>query len=148
MSGAELEVLLRAVVAGLLGYVVGAEREYVAHREAGTSTFSLVSMSAALVTALASLVFDTAGASRVIANVLVGVGFLGGGMILKHSTHIRGLTTAAGMWAMASAGIVIGSGHYVLGVAVSLVVLLLFGLEHLEPFIGAWLGRRVPTDKG
>ena len=147
MSGAELEVLLRAVVAGLLGYVVGAEREYVAHREAGTSTFSLVSMSAALVTALAGIVFDTAGASRMIANVLVGVGFLGGGMILKDSTHIRGLTTAAGMWAMASAGIVIGSGHYALGAAVSLVVLLLFGLEHLEHVIGAWISRRVPPDK-
>jgi putative Mg2+ transporter-C (MgtC) family protein len=144
VNGAELEVLLRAVVAGVLGYVIGAEREYIAHREAGTSTFGLVAMAAALITALARLVFDASGASRVIANILVGVGFLGGGMIVKDIVHIRGLTTAAGMWAMASAGIVIGSGHYLLGVAVSLLVLLLFSAEHLDPIIRARLGRWLP----
>ena len=55
MSGLECEIFVRAVVAAVLGYVVGAEREYIAHREAGTSTFSLLSMSSALVTAVASL---------------------------------------------------------------------------------------------
>jgi putative Mg2+ transporter-C (MgtC) family protein len=65
-------------VAGLLGYFVGAEREYIAHREAGTGTFGLVSMSSALMTAVAFLLFDASGASRIIANILVGVGFLGG----------------------------------------------------------------------
>ena len=137
MSGAELDVLWRAVLAGLLGYVIGAERQFIAHRDAGTSTFSLVTMSSAVVTAMASLVFDISGASRVVANILVGVGFLGGGMIVKDSFHIRGLTTAAGMWAMAGAGIVIGTGHLVLGMAVSLLVLLLFSAEHLEAFVRA-----------
>jgi putative Mg2+ transporter-C (MgtC) family protein len=131
----ELNVLLRTVVALLLGYVVGAEREYIAHREAGTSTFGLVSLSAALVTALAFLVFDPAGASRVAANILVGVGFLGGGMIVKDLMHVRGLTTAAGIWAMASAGMVIGAGHIVLGVAASALVLLLFSMEHVDHFV-------------
>jgi putative Mg2+ transporter-C (MgtC) family protein len=140
MTGPELDVLGRAVLAGLLGYVVGAEREYIAHREAGTSTFGLVSMSAALVTALAFLLFDVPGASRIIANIMVGVGFLGGGMIVKDLVHVRGLTTAAGMWAMASAGIVIGSGHYGLGLAVSFVVLVLFSAEHLDNFIHKRLG--------
>ncbi len=146
MSGLEWDTLLRAVVAALLGYVVGAEREYIAHREAGTSTFSLVSFSSALVTAAAFLVFDPTGASRVVANVLVGVGFLGGGMIVKDLVHVRGLTTAAGTWAMASAGIVIGAGHYALGIAASVLVLLLFSAEHLDHFVRARFGG--DTDAG
>lgn len=145
MNGTEVEVLLRTALAALLGYVIGAERQYVSNRPAGTSTFSLVSMSSALIAAFAYQSFDVAGASRVIANVLVGVGFLGGGMIVKDLVHIRGLTTAAGMWAMASAGIVIGSGHYFLGVAISLLVLLLFSAEHLDPFIRARLARWLPV---
>jgi putative Mg2+ transporter-C (MgtC) family protein len=135
MSGLEWEIAVRAVVAALLGYVVGAEREFIAHREAGTSTFSLVSLSSAMVTAAAFLIFDETGASRVVANVLVGVGFLGGGMIVKDLVHVRGLTTAAGTWAMATAGIVIGSGHFALGIVASLLVLLLFSAEHLDHFI-------------
>ncbi len=145
MTGADWEVFLRVVVAGLLGYVVGAEREYIAHREAGTSTFGLVSLSSATITAAAFLLFDPTGASRVVANVLVGVGFLGGGMIVKDLVHVRGLTTAAGTWAMASAGIVIGSGHYALGVAASLLVLLLFSAEHLDPFVRARFGGLRPA---
>jgi putative Mg2+ transporter-C (MgtC) family protein len=145
MSGVEWDILLRAVIAALLGYVVGAEREYIAHREAGTSTFSLVSMSSALVTAAAFLLFDTTGASRIVANVLVGVGFLGGGMIVKDLVHVRGLTTAAGAWAMASAGVVIGAGHYALGVAASVLVLLLFSAEHLDHVVRARLGGDAAT---
>jgi putative Mg2+ transporter-C (MgtC) family protein len=135
VSAEEFEILSRALVAALMGYLVGAEREYVAHREAGTSTFSLVTLSAATATALAYLLFDASGVSRVLANVLVGVGFLGGGMIVKDLEHVRGLTTAAGTWAMASAGMVIGSGHFALGVAISVTVLILFSLEHVDRFI-------------
>jgi putative Mg2+ transporter-C (MgtC) family protein len=135
MTSVESDVLVRGVVAALLGYIVGAEREYIARREAGTSTFSLVSLSAAMITALSFLIFDAAGASRIVANVLVGVGFLGGGMIVKDLVHVRGLTTAAGTWAMANAGIVIGAGHILLGVAVSAVVLLLFSMEHVDHFV-------------
>lgn len=143
MSGVERDIFVRSLVAAALGYVVSAEREYIAHREAGTSTFSLVSFSAAVVTAAALLLFDPVGASRVVANVLVGVGFLGGGMIVKDLVHVRGLTTAAGTWAMASAGIVIGAGHYALGVAVSVLVLSLFSAEHLDHFIRARFSRDV-----
>jgi len=140
MSGLEWDILVRAIVAAALGYIVGAEREYIAHREAGTSTFSLVSLSSATITAAALLLFDAASASRVVANVLVGVGFLGGGMIVKDLVHVRGLTTAAGTWAMASAGIVIGSGHFALGIAASVLVLLLFSAEHMDHFVRGRFG--------
>jgi putative Mg2+ transporter-C (MgtC) family protein len=132
VSGADLEFVARLVVAGALGYMVGLEREYVAHREAGSSTFALIALAAALVTALAQDFFGGDAASRIIANIMVGVGFLGGGTIVKETTHIKGLTTAAGIWAMASVGIVVGTGHYWLGVIATLLVLILFSLEHLE----------------
>ncbi len=79
MNAVEWDILARAIVAAALGFIVGAEREYIAHREAGTSTFGLVSLSSALVTAAAFLLFDPTGASRVVANLLVGVGFLEAG---------------------------------------------------------------------
>jgi putative Mg2+ transporter-C (MgtC) family protein len=144
MNGVEWDILVRAIVAAARGFIVGAEREYIAHREAGTSTFGLISLSAALVTAAAFLLFDATGASRVVANLLVGVGFLGGGMIVKDLVHVRGLTTAAGTWAMASAGIVIGAGHYALGVAVTVLVLSLFGVEHVSHFVRGKFG--IDTD--
>jgi putative Mg2+ transporter-C (MgtC) family protein len=145
MNSVEWDILVRAIVAAALGYIVGAEREYIAHREAGTSTFSLVSLSSALVTAAALLLFDPTGASRVVANLLVGVGFLGGGMIVKDLVHVRGLTTAAGTWTMASAGIVIGAGHYALGAAVSVLVLGLFSAEHLDHLLRARFGREADS---
>jgi putative Mg2+ transporter-C (MgtC) family protein len=135
VSVVELEVLQRAIVAAVLGYIVGFEREYLAHREAGTSTFALIAMSAAVVTALAVNVFGTDSGSRIAANIMVGVGFIGGGTILKEARRIKGLTTAAGMWAMASVGMVVGTGQYMLGLGVSLVVLALFGLGHVEAIV-------------
>jgi putative Mg2+ transporter-C (MgtC) family protein len=135
VSAVELEVFQRVIVAGVLGYLVGFEREYMAHREAGTSTFGLIAMSAALVTALAVNVFGIDAGSRVVANIMVGVGFIGGGTILKEGRRIQGLTTAAGMWAMASVGMVVGTGQYMLGVAASAVVLVLFGLGHVEAIV-------------
>jgi uncharacterized membrane protein YhiD involved in acid resistance len=61
-------------------------------------------------------------------------------MIVKDLIHVRGLTTAAGTWAIASAGIVIGAGHYALGAAAYLLVLLLFSLEHVDHFVRARFG--------
>jgi putative Mg2+ transporter-C (MgtC) family protein len=132
VSGVELELVLRCTVAAALGYVVGLERKYVAHRDAGSSTFALIALAAAVVTAMAFQLFDTDSASRLMANIMVGVGFIGGGTIVKQSDHIRGLTTAAGIWAMASVGMLVGAGQYGLGIAVSVLVLLLFGAEFFE----------------
>jgi putative Mg2+ transporter-C (MgtC) family protein len=147
VTGAEAEVFLRVLAAGALGYVIGFEREYVAHREAGTSTFGLIAMSAALVTALAVNVFGIDAGSRIVANIMVGVGFIGGGTILKEARRIQGLTTAAGMWAMASVGMVIGTGQYMLGVLCSMVVLVLFAIGHLEAFVVRRLRLRAGQSK-
>jgi putative Mg2+ transporter-C (MgtC) family protein len=132
VSAQDIDLVLRIVVAGALGFVAGLERKYVAHRDAGSSTFALIAVAAAVVTTMALQLFDTASASRVIANVMVGVGFLGGGTIVKAQNHIHGLTTAAGIWAMASVGMLIGAGQFLAGVLVSVVILLLFGAEYFE----------------
>ena len=133
MTPPDLEVIVRMVLSAALGYVAGLERKYVAHRDAGSSTFSLIALAAAVVSAISLQIFDTAGASRIMANILVGVGFLGGGTIVKQTDHIHGLTTAAGIWAMAAVGMLVGTGQYAVGIAVSVLVLLLFGAEHFEP---------------
>jgi len=128
----DVQFLMRIVLAGVLGYIVGLERKYVAHRDAGSSTYALIALASALVTTLSQQIFDIAGASRLMANIVVGVGFIGGGTIVKQADHVHGLTTAAGIWAMASVGMLVGSGRYGLGVAASVVVLVLFGAEYIE----------------
>ena len=133
MTTLDLELVVRMLLASALGYVAGLERKYVAHRDAGSSTFALIALAAAVVSAISLQIFDTAGASRIMANILVGVGFLGGGTIVKQADHIHGLTTAAGIWAMAAVGMLVGTGQYAVGVAVSVLVLLLFGAEYFEP---------------
>jgi putative Mg2+ transporter-C (MgtC) family protein len=143
MSGADTEIALRLLLAGVLGYGVGLEREYVAHRDAGSSTFALIALASALVTSIALNVFGSDAGSRLVGNIMVGIGFLGGGTIIKDARQIRGLTTAAGIWAMASVGILVGTGRYGLAVAATGMVLVLFGAEHLERRLGL---KRVPDE--
>ena len=119
--GPEVDILLRVLVAGALGYLVGIERESSGH-EAGDRTFGLVCMASALFTALGIEVFgqtSTEAPSRIAQNILTGVGFLGGGMILKEGLGVRGLTTAAGIWAIAAVGMSVGAGRYLVGVVVA-----------------------------
>lgn len=99
--------------------MVGLEREYFAKQEAGARTFSLVTLGSALITGLSFDLFDPGSrdsAARIIANVVVGIGFLGGGAIVKEAERVQGLTTAAGIWAMAAVGIAVGSERYLLGI--------------------------------
>lgn len=123
-------ILARAALAGILGFVVGWERESHGH-EAGIRTISLVTMGAAILTALAMETFPTP--DRLIANIVTGVGFLGAGMIL-HAANIgkvRGLTTAASVWTLTSVGIVVGTGRYALGVMLTALVLLLLWWQYI-----------------
>src|ERR1043166_7785642 len=109
--GLELELFGKVVLAGLLGFIVGLERGLMGSA-AGDRTFSLVAIGSALFTTLAFDVFGGPAGNdpgRVAANVLTGVGFLGGGMILKEGGTVRGLTTAAGIWAIAAVGMAVGA---------------------------------------
>lgn len=122
-----LEMVVRLVVAGLLAGIIGAEREYRA-KVAGVRTHLLVALGAALMMIVSRYGFDGQGdPSRVAAQIVSGVGFLGAGSIIVQKHAVHGLTTAAGIWVSAGIGMAVASGLYV--VAVITTVLALIGLE-------------------
>lgn len=138
----ELALVVRLVIAAALAAILGWEREY-AGKAAGLRTHMLVGIGAALYTVLAELSVRQippnaegfqADPIRVIQAVAIGIGFLGSGVIFvsRHEDRVRGLTTAASVWATAAIGMASGLGHYVL--AVTATVLLLFVLRVLVRF--------------
>jgi putative Mg2+ transporter-C (MgtC) family protein len=127
----QLEGLLRIVVAGLIGVLVGLERE-AEHKPAGMRTYGGVAMGAATFTVVGILAFGGGEpASRVAAQIITGIGFLGAGTILHMRGQVVGLTTAAGLWMIAAMGMAIGSGLYVLGIGAGIAIFVL--LQFLRP---------------
>ena len=132
-----MEFVFRLFVAGVLGALVGLDREYRA-KEAGYRTHFLVSLGSALIMIISQHGFDGVlhevgvglDPSRVASQVVTGIGFIGAGTIILHKQTVRGLTTAAGIWATSGIGLTIGAGMYVLGI--SATVLTLIGLEVLS----------------
>ncbi len=117
------EIIIRLAGAMVIGAIIGTEREYT-HRPAGMRTHMLVALGSCAVMVTSQLMFvqyHAFGASpdpaRLPAQVIAGVGFLGAGTILRDGTSIKGLTTAASVWAVACLGIAIGAGYYILAVA-------------------------------
>jgi len=118
------ELILRLVGAIVLGGVVGYQRE-VHGRPAGLRTHILVCLGSALFT-IASLMFGRGSEpSRIAANIVTGIGFLGAGTIIRQGSTVRGLTTAASLWSVAAIGMAVGAGGrlYILAAAAALLVL-------------------------
>lgn len=129
-----IRILVRLVIAALLGGLLGFERERTG-KAAGLRTHMLVSLGTAfLVAACQRAGMASADVSRVIQGIITGVGFLGAGTILKrsHPREIRGLTTAAGIWMAAAVGVAAGLGRTV---AAILATLLALGVLALVPHI-------------
>ena len=129
-----LEIALRLFVALLLGGFIGIEREY-RSKEAGFRTHFLVALGSALFCIVSQYGFgvNLKDSSRVAAQVVSGIGFLGAGTIIFQKNVVRGLTTAAGLWVTAAIGLACGTGMY-LAAAIA-TALVLFGLEVLNSFI-------------
>ncbi|MBP3714858.1 MAG: MgtC/SapB family protein [Phocaeicola sp.] len=134
------EFILRLLVAAILGSLIGLDREYRA-KEAGYRTHLLVSLGSALMMIVSQYGFTEAieevgiarfDPARVAAQVVTGIGFIGAGTIILQRQVVRGLTTAAGIWATAGIGLAVGAGMYVMGIATT--VLTLIGLE-LLPYL-------------
>lgn len=127
------EDIFKLLMALLAGAIIGAEREY-RSKSAGFRTIALISVGAALFTIMSvHLGNDHA---RIAANIVVGIGFLGAGIIYREAHEIRGLTTAATVWVTAALGMCIGTGSYLLGmVGVLIVLLILFLLVPLQSSI-------------
>ncbi len=127
----EWELVGRLVLAALLGYFIGLEREF-RGQAAGERTHALVALGAAAFALLSSRAFPGGDTARVAAGVVTGIGFLGAGMILKREGEkIEGLTTAAGIWAVGAMGLAIGAGMYLLGVVTALLVGLILAAESI-----------------
>ena len=131
---------LRLFVAGMMGVAIGLEREY-RSKEAGYRTHFLVALGSALMMIVSQYGFDEVletdlvrlDPSRIAAQVVSGIGFIGAGtIVLLHKQIVRGLTTAAGIWATSGIGLAIGAGMYVVGITAT--VLVLVGLEVLSIF--------------
>lgn len=133
------DFILRLFVAGMLGAVIGLDREYRA-KEAGYRTHFLVALGSALIMIVSQYGFQevikedgvTLDPSRVAAQVVSGIGFIGAGTIIFQKQIVRGLTTAAGLWATAGIGLAVGAGMFWVGIAA--MVLTLVGLEVLNFF--------------
>ena len=146
------EALLRLALAAALGGAVGIERE-LREREAGFRTHLLVSLGSALFTIAGAYGFHdllTHGSSidptRVAAQIVTGIGFLGAGAIIRQGVAVRGLTTAATLWVVAAIGLTSGAGYY--SAAVITTALVLFSLWPLRIASYRILGRfRPETDR-
>lgn len=135
------EIIMKLILAAVVGGFTGYEREK-SNQFAGFRTHILVSVGACITSVIALELFNkyssisTIDPARLPAQVLSGIGFLGAGAILKNSNGIRGLTTAAGIWATACIGIAIGYGQYVLGITAWLLVMVtLYIFKNIDKII-------------
>jgi len=127
------EVLLRVVLAGVLGGAIGAERE-IREREAGLRTHMLVAVGASLFTIVSAYAWSdftfsqrsgiTFDPTRIAAQIVTGIGFLGAGAIIRQGLSVRGLTTAASLWVVAAIGMASGAGYYSAAVITTAIVLI------------------------
>lgn len=130
------EIILRSVMAVGLGLLVGAERLLV-HKDAGMKTHALVSLGSAVFVlvseAMAQKYINLPGLNPTMipAQIVVGIGFLGAGSIMLYGSHLRGLTTAGGLWVTAGIGMAAGLGFYSLATIITVLVLLILILVNI-----------------
>ena len=130
--------VLRLVVAGLMGGLVGLERELRA-KEAGLRTHFIVALGSALFMIISQYAFGDAqhDAARVAAQVVSGIGFIGAGVIIFQRNAVRGVTTAAGLWVVAAIGLACGAGMWIVaGTATILTVMCLEAVHFLHKRFG------------
>ena len=126
----EWNLILRILAAGLLGGLIGFERE-VRAKEAGLRTHFLVALGAALFMVISQFAFTGRfDAARVAAQVVSGIGFIGAGVIIFQKNAVRGVTTAAGLWVAAAIGLACGAGMYDIAVASTLMALMCLETMH------------------
>ncbi|MBN2081921.1 MgtC/SapB family protein [bacterium] len=134
--------LAQLVLAVVLGCLIGYLRE-LAHKPAGITTITLVTLTATLIMQLSYKLPSSGGIvgdpARLAAAVITGIGFLGAGVILRHGTHVQGITTAATIWLMAGVGLAIGAGYYI----PAMVVVLLAWIGFLvDPYTQRFIEQR------
>ena len=140
----ELIIVGKLIVSFLLGTFIGFDREKHA-RNAGIKTYAAVCIGATLFTAVAAhLVGDAAAISRVIANIVTGVGFLGAGIIYRNDSAgtSHGLTTAATVWCTAAVGVAVGLSMFVIAIVGTITLYFLLSLHHRNWYIN-WKNKMI-----
>ncbi len=138
------ELLVRLLIACVCGCIIGIERSF-RQKEAGIRTHIILALGAALMMVVSKYGFNDIGlmdmnslradASRIASNIVTGISFLGAGVIFVRGGSIKGLTTAAGIWATAGIGMAIGAGMYTIGIScTALMILIQLLLHKFMPF--------------
>lgn len=127
-----LEILIQLILAAILGAVIGFERTIVG-KAAGLRTYALVTLGSTVFTILSRTAFqDGSGAvidpTRIAAQIVTGIGFIGAGLIILKEQKLQGLTTAAGLWAAAAVGMAIGAKFYFTAAASALLIILILAI--------------------
>ena len=125
------DLILRLFLGGMMGGLIGLEREFRA-KEAGLRTHFIVALGSALFMIISQYAFNGRfDAARVAAQVVSGIGFIGAGVIIFQKNVVRGVTTAAGLWVAAAIGLACGAGMYVVAGAATLMTVLCLEAMHL-----------------
>lgn len=142
----ELLILAKVIAAFFFGAVIGYDREKHG-QDAGIRTYAAVCIGAAVFTSLAAHLGDVAAASRIVANIVMGVGFLGAGIITRNDAENNsfGLTTAATIWCTAAVGVTVGLNEFILAVGTTMVLYFLLSLDH-QHWYQDWK-QRIASDK-
>lgn len=130
----ELQHLISVMVAVVLGFAIGYERK-LRFKEAGIRTHTIVCAGSALIMVVSKYGFGDsaeADASRVAAQIVSGIGFLGAGIIIYRKHEIHGLTTAAGVWATSGVGMAAGAGLYIVAAGATVILIAVQCLFHMN----------------
>lgn len=126
----ELNLMIDLGLSVLAGFIIGAERES-RGKDAGISTHTMVIVGSMLFTYMSSLV-DPASESRIAAQIVSGIGFLGAGLIVKDGANVKNLTTAASIWVAGAIGMAFGFNYHVIGIIVTLAVTVIPRMPHIN----------------
>src|SRR5882724_1626622 len=133
----DLEIALRLLISFGIGTAIGLEREY-RSKAAGLRTMIMICLGSTIFTEI-SMTLGSANPDRLAANIVTGIGFLGGGVIFKDGLTITGITTATTIWISAALGMAVGAGEYFIALVGSAVVLIvLTALEKIQGSVEKW----------
>lgn len=128
----ELKYLIGILVAVILGFAIGFERK-LRYKEAGIRTHTIVCVGSALIMVVSKYAFEEqADASRVAAQIVSGIGFLGAGIIMLRGQKMHGLTTAAGIWATAGVGMAAGAELYIVATGATIIIIAVQCICHIN----------------
>lgn len=126
----EINFIIDILLCLILGFAIGAERES-RKKDAGISTHTMVITGAMLFTFMSS-VADPASQSRIAAQIVTGIGFLGAGLIIKEGANVKNLTTASSIWFAGAIGMSIGYGFYLISIISAIVSIIIPRIPHLS----------------